>query len=132
MIAFLIFCCLDIAISKENKPAGKVLVLGFSSRYINDFQDRLLRETVMRGLCEKGYRIVPIMELERFFQDYHTGIQNVKNFVMEDLCKQLGASFAVKGYIAAANGKFVYNLPDCFICILRMRRRGQQFRLKCE
>ncbi|MBP7584510.1 MAG: hypothetical protein KBA61_10775, partial [Spirochaetes bacterium] len=34
--------------SQEAPARGKVLVLGFASQYINDVQDMLLREAVMR------------------------------------------------------------------------------------
>ena len=55
------------------KPRGRMLVLGFRSSQLNDVQDRLLRETVMRRLYTEGYQIVPVMEIESVFSEDRKG-----------------------------------------------------------
>ena len=55
----IISSCLAAGGQALSKQAGRVLVLGFESRQLNDVQDRLLRETVLYRLHAGGRAIVP-------------------------------------------------------------------------
>lgn len=77
----------------------RVLVLGFRSSPLSDLEDRILRETIMRELVERGHEIVSVMELERFFSEYPKHIRKISEEDLGTLCNKLGASYAVSGSI---------------------------------
>ncbi|MCP4135861.1 MAG: hypothetical protein GY754_33140 [bacterium] len=83
----------------------KILVLGFSSAQINDIQERLLRETVLREFREKGFPIVPVMELESIFYDEkkkYPGLISTKD--LKEYCRDLKADFSLAGSLYPSKG----------------------------
>jgi hypothetical protein len=97
--------CILCGVMASAKPQARVLVLGFDSRQINDVQDRLLREAVMRRLQTDGYRIVPVMEIESVFNEDRKG--NIRKLAPGDIrwaCEELNAGFALSGSIAPEDG----------------------------
>jgi hypothetical protein len=83
-----------------SKPKERLLVLGFDSRQLNDVQDRLLRETIMRQFLAKGYLIVQVMEIESLFHDSQKRqIRKLKPDDLRSLCDELKAGFACSGSI---------------------------------
>ncbi len=82
------------------KPAERILVLGFDSRLINNSQDRLLRETIMKELRVAGYPIVTVMEIESIF---HNGperqIRKLSREEIRGLCREMKAGYACWGAI---------------------------------
>jgi hypothetical protein len=94
-------------ISKDD-PAKIILVLGFKSGYISDLQDRLLREAILRRLVKKGYRIVPVMEMERYFKSSRKNIRNIDVSELKVLCEELGADYAVTGSMARIRRNYVF------------------------
>ncbi|MBP7735075.1 MAG: hypothetical protein KA369_03805 [Spirochaetes bacterium] len=89
-----------------SKPAERILVLGFDSTLINNIQDRLLRETIMRELRNAGYPIVPVMEVESIF---HEGperqIRKLSREEIMGLCRDMKAGYACCGSIVPEGGK---------------------------
>jgi hypothetical protein len=83
-------------------------VLGFKSDYISDLQDRLLREAILRRLVEKGYRIVSLMEMERYFKSGRKNIRNINISELKVLCEELGADYAVTGSMAKIRRSYVF------------------------
>jgi hypothetical protein len=92
----------------EDDPAKLILVLGFKSDYMSDLQDRLLREAILRRLVEKGYRIVPLMEMERYFKSGRKNIRNINISELKVLCEELGADYAVTGSMAKIRRSYVF------------------------
>ncbi len=84
-----------------SKPVEPVLVLGFDTRLLNDIQERLLRETVMREFHVSGYRIVPVMEIESIFHDgMERQIRKLKRDEIKSLCDEMRAGYACWGSLA--------------------------------
>ncbi|MFC1670985.1 hypothetical protein ACFL20_11395 [Spirochaetota bacterium] len=82
----------------------KALVLGFNSGLINDIQDRLLRETLLRELKRQGYSIVPVMLFESVFSKRGSpNIRNINNKTIRKYCKKFKARFAISGKIYPKN-----------------------------
>lgn len=88
------------------KPRGRMLVLGFRSSQLNDVQDRLLRETVMRRLYTEGYQIVPVMEIESVFSEDRKGrIRKLSRDDVRTICTDLVAGYALFGSISPMDGR---------------------------
>jgi hypothetical protein len=106
------FCIIVLAIPlisvSEDDPAKLILVLGFKSNYMSDLQDRLLREAVLRRLVEKGYRIVPVMKIERYFKSGRKNIRSIGISELKVLCEKLGADYAVVGSMARRRRSYVF------------------------
>lgn len=100
MLFFLVFSPSDIISGEEDR----VLVLGFRSSMLSDLEDRILRETIMRELVERGHEIISVMEMEGFFSEYPKHIRKIGEADLDMLCKKLGARYAVSGSIAR-NGR---------------------------
>ncbi len=84
-----------------SKPAETILVLGFDTRLLNDIQERLLRESVMRQFHVSGYRIVPVMEIESIFHDgRERQIRKLKKDDIKSLCDEMRAGYACIGAMA--------------------------------
>ncbi len=113
------------------KPKERILVLGFDSRQLNDIQDRLLRETILRELHDRGFSIVPVMEIESLF--YGGGIRQIrklKRSAIKDMCEDLGAGYACYGLIAPESGSSDRRImPDQkYICALTIyEKEGNRF-----
>lgn len=87
-----------------SKTEERILVLGFDSTVINDIQDRLLRESVMRELQVSGFPIVPVMEIEALFHgDRKRQIRKLGREEMKGLCEELHAGYACCGSIVPEN-----------------------------
>lgn len=83
-----------------SKPAEPVLVLGFNTKLLNDIQERLLRESVMRQFHISGYRIVPVMEIESIFhEEQKRQIRKLTRDEIKSLCGELKAGYACCGSI---------------------------------
>lgn len=124
-------------VSLSAKPKERALVLGFESRQLNDVQDRLLRETLMRQLLARGYPIVQVMEIESLFHDgQKLRIRNLKRDEVRGLCNDLRAGFACSGSIVPEDGKEdnAIEAEKNYICTIRMYRREkdsfEEFELK--
>lgn len=110
----------------HSQPAAKnkFLVLGFQSKQINDLQDRLLREELMRELVKSGNDIVSVMELESAAYDENTPIKNYRYFKETTavfLAKKFSSQYAVFGKISP-KGKytnFIY-AGKTYKCSLRL------------
>ncbi len=89
-----------------SKPAERILVLGFDSGLINNIQDRLLRETIMKELRVAGYPIVTVMEIESIF---HNGperqIRKLTREEIRSLCREMKAGYACWGAIVPEGKK---------------------------
>jgi len=109
-------------------PKERVLVLGFESRQLNDIQDRLLRETILREFHDKGYSIVPVMEIETlFYGSQMRQIRKLKRDTVKSICEDLKAGFACYGSIAPDNGSKDNEIrPEKnYICSLTVYRRDE-------
>ena len=84
IIFFLIL--FSVNLYADNK---KILVLGFQSEQLNDVQEVLLRNILLRKLHENGYDIVPVMKVEsiiirdRGLKNIHLGKNNLKDYCLE-------------------------------------------------
>ena len=108
------------------KPKERVLVLGFESKQLNDVQDRLLRETVMRQLLARDYQIVQVMELESMFHDgQKRQIRKLKEDEIRGLCNDLTAGLACTGSIKPEDGKedSAIVAEKNYICAVRIYRK---------
>ncbi len=106
------FCIIILVIPlntmSKDEPAKLILVLGFKSNHMSDLQDRLLREAVLRRLVEKGYRIVPVMKIERYFKSGRKNIRSIGISELKVLCEKLGADYAVAGSMARKSRSYVF------------------------
>jgi hypothetical protein len=84
--------------SLMSKPKELILVLGFDTKLLNDIQERLLRESVMRQFHVSGYHIVPVMELESVFHDgRERQIRKLTRDEIQSLCDEMRAEYACYG-----------------------------------
>ena len=84
--------------SLQSKPAEPILVLGFDTTLLNDIQDRLLREAVMKDFSQSGYRIVPVMEIESIFHEgRERQVRKLKRDDIKSLCEEMKAGYACCG-----------------------------------
>jgi len=97
-------------LSQETAPRGKVLVLGFSSQYINDVQDMLLREAVMRSFRKAGYPVVPVMELEDHIQESGLNVRSVNRASLKNLCRDFRTDYSLAGSIDMRRRKLFVSL----------------------
>ena len=104
--ATIVIACILIGAAAFMKPRGRVLVLGFESSQLNDIQDRLFRETVMRRLHTEGFPVVPVMEIESVFNEDRKGrIRKLARGEIKGICEELAAGYALFGSIAPEDGK---------------------------
>ena len=90
----------------QAEPKKKFLVLGFQSKLINDLQDRLIREELMRELVKSGYNIVPVMELESAAYDENAPLKdfrNIKEPAAVSLANRFNAKYVLFGKIYTKN-----------------------------
>ncbi len=99
LLAF--FFVLGTAVPAPPAATGnRFLVLGFGSKQLNEIQDRLLRESIMRRLGMKGYRIVPVMEVESLLQGELKGrVRSLTRAEVRGICSDLDAGYACYGSI---------------------------------
>ncbi len=101
----MITLCALFCAAASAKPGDRVLVLGFESAQLNDLQDRLLRETVMRRLHTEGYRVVPVMEIESAFNEERKGrIRMLLRSEIRAVCDEMNAGFALSGAVRPEDG----------------------------
>lgn len=120
------------------KSRGKMLVLGFDSRLINDIQDRLLRETILRELHKQGYSIVTVMDFESVFHD--SSGKYIRKPDLNDLkrfCSEFNADYALTGKIFPKDGNKALEkiVPDnLYICsiILYQKNMDKFYKLTLE
>jgi hypothetical protein len=109
--------------AKQNE---RVLVLGFESKQLNDVQERLLRETLMRRFLAKGHRIVQVMEVESLFHDGRKRqIRKLKDDEVRALCNDLRAGLACTGSIVPEDGTEDNKIEAemNYICTIRIYRK---------
>ncbi|OHD69152.1 MAG: hypothetical protein A2W19_06080 [Spirochaetes bacterium RBG_16_49_21] len=126
MRAFIIALFVIIPCFLPGKPAERILVLGFDSRLLNDIQDRLVRETVMRSFHDKGYRIVPVMEVESLFHGSRIRqIRKLNRDTVMSICDKLDAGYACYGSLVPALGGRDDRIRQgkSYICTITLFRR---------
>lgn len=96
--------------SQEQRGNGKVLVLGFNSPYINDVQDMLLREAVMRNFKGRGYPIITVMEMEDYIQENNLNVRSVSRASMKNLCREFNADYSLSGSIEVRRRRLFVSL----------------------
>jgi hypothetical protein len=108
-------------------PPARILVLGFDSAQLNDIQDRLLRETILRGFHDRGCSIVPVMEIESLF--YGSRVRQIRKLdrdTVRSICKDFQAGFACYGSIVPEDNR----KDDCirpgknYICAITFYRKA--------
>ena len=112
----------------EARSKERMVVLGFASRQLNDVQDRLLRETVLRELYGRGYRIVPVMEIESLFAEGRgLRIRKLTRAELKSVCADLAAGFACNGTIAPEDGSRVDEIiaGKKYVCTLLVYRKDR-------
>ena len=83
---------------KENRDRNRVLVLGFNADHFNDIQLRILREMVIRRVSDREIPVVPVMEMESYFQNgSYPRIRDIDETALADICHRLRAGYAVFG-----------------------------------
>lgn len=98
--------CMIVTASADSKPKERVIVLGFNSALLNDVQDRLLRETVLREFHSRGYGIVPVMDIESLLLgDNKRQIRRIGRDDVRKICDELQAGFACSGSIVPEDGR---------------------------
>jgi hypothetical protein len=110
------------------KTGERILVLGFNSRELNDVQEMLLRETIMRHLQAEGFVIVPVMEIESLYKDEQKRlIRKVKRSEVRTLCDETGAGFAFFGTIEPEDGKRYTEIKTGrkYLCTLTLYRKDK-------
>lgn len=109
-----------------SKTAERILVLGFDTRLLNDIQDRLLRETIMRELQSAGFSIVPVMEIESLFhEDRKRQIRKLSRDEVRNICGDVRSGIALSGAITSEE-KAVEQIikGKNYICALIVFHRG--------
>jgi len=96
--------------AQEGRGQGKVLVLGFASQYINETQDMLLRELVMRDFLRRGYTLVPVMEIEDRVQEKSLDVRDAGRARLKSLCGEFSADYAIAGQIEVRRRRLFVSL----------------------
>jgi hypothetical protein len=107
---FIIVLAIPVNGVSKDTPEGIILVLGFKSVHLDDLQDRLLREAILRGLIERGYRIVPVMEIERYFKSRLKSIRRIDISKLRELCDEFEAACAVTGSMVRKKRSYVFSI----------------------
>lgn len=107
---FIIVLAIPMNGVSKDTPEGMILVLGLKSVHLDDLQDRLLRESILRSLIERGYRIVPVMEMERYFKSRWNSIRNIDISKLKELCDAFEAAYAVTGSMARKRRSYVFSI----------------------
>lgn len=104
-VIVLVICMMAVA-PADSKSKERVIVLGFNSALLNDVQDRLLRETVLREFHTRGFDIVPVMEIESLLLgDQKRQIRRLGRDDIRNICGELKAGFACWGSIVPEDGR---------------------------
>ena len=84
-------------------PAGagdkiKIMVLGFRSPLMDDVQDAYLREALLRLLAQRGFSVVPVMDLEAIRNESTAvSLRNMTDSQIRDYTAQYKAAFTIYG-----------------------------------
>jgi hypothetical protein len=105
---------------QETSQRGKVLVLGFNSQVINEVQDMLLRQAVMRNFRARGYSPVPVMEVEDYIQENSFDVRSVNRASMKRLCEAFAADFSLSGSIEVRRRRL-------FVSLSLYQKNGDQY-----
>ena len=105
-----LLCSVLVPVSAQTSPAETVLVLGTDSPLLSDVQDRILRESVMRGILAAGMKIVPVMDLEREIQLEGVNVRTVSPSRVPSLAGRFGAGFCVRGSLGGKGRTDIYTL----------------------
>jgi hypothetical protein len=121
----------------EVKVSARVLVLGFKSKIIGNLQDRILRETIMREFLDRGYGIVPIMDIEGLLLLEESDIRKLTKDNVRKLCVRFASDYAVSGEVRKSGGGqyadvAVFRKADNKFIELKIQiARGQDFQKFC-
>ena len=101
MVLMMLFMAVGGSSAKKSVNCGtRLLVLGFKSSYLDDVQERIFREMLMRKLNGRGYELVPVMEIESLLLDDTTlAIRNIQAEKISALCAHLKAAYTLNGSI---------------------------------
>jgi len=105
---------------------ARVVVLGFNSRQLNDVQDRLLRETVLREFFDRGRAIVPVMEIESLLLgDQRRNIRLLSEKDIREISVEIDAAYAICGTLEPESGPAdrCIDAEARFVCHLVLYRR---------
>lgn len=112
----------------ENK---KILVLGFESEQLNDIQEVLLRNTLLRKLYENGFDIVPVMEVESIMiRDKGLQVVNLGKKDLKDYSSEVNSQYSMIGKIYPAGNKKLKGIKfgHQFVCdILLYQKKNNEF-----
>lgn len=128
MSAVMAVSILLAATLSSGAPEERFLVLGFSAQQLNEVQDRLLREAIMRRLVSRGYRIVPVMEVESILQGDRRGrVRSLTRGEVRGLCQDLNAGYACYGSIEPEGGRrdASFTRGRRYRCALEIYRRDR-------
>lgn len=106
--------------SQDASPNGKVLILGFSSDQINETQDMLLRNYLMRAFMKKGYHTVPIMAIEEFILEKSFNVRQANRNDLKRLCAYFHADYALSGNIENRRKKL-------FVSVSLYQKESEQY-----
>jgi hypothetical protein len=127
----------DKTSSAGDRAHARILVLGFKSKLIGNLQDRILRETIMREFLERGYSIVPIMDIEGLLLVEESDIRKLMKDNIRKLCVRFASDYAVSGELRIAGGSQYADVAvfrksdDKFVELKIQIARGQDFQKFC-
>jgi hypothetical protein len=87
-----------------------IIVFGFDSALLNDVQERIFREELMKDLIEIGITPVPVMDIEFLVQEQQLKIRTVPVKQVKEITLDHDAVFAVKGSIESSDGGYTVTL----------------------
>ncbi len=109
-----------VLFSQGSPSNGKFLVLGFNSDRINETQDMLLRNYLMRAFMKKGYSIVPIMAIEEFVLEKSFNVRQAHRNDLKRLCAYFHADYALSGSIEIRRKKL-------FVSVSLYQKESEQY-----
>lgn len=104
----------------DDVPKRNVLVLGFASSLINETQDMLLRNHIMREFLKKGYCTVPIMAVEGYVQEKGFDVRQATRNDLKRLSAYFHADCAISGNIELRRKKL-------FVSVSLYQKEQEQF-----
>lgn len=73
----------------------KILVIGIKSKFINDIQNRVIREEVMRKFIKNGFNIVTVMELMSATENQNLNLSTLDRKRVAQLTMNFDADYAI-------------------------------------
>jgi hypothetical protein len=100
-----IVIALMIPLSAENNT---VMVFGTPRGELNDTEDRILREEVMRRLVSQGITVVPVYDVERILRENYLDIRSVLLKDRKALSEKTSAQIFVYGLFSRSADKISF------------------------